>query len=82
MKKYVKPDLYYEDFHLSVHIATCAWDMSNYKSIAECSAAPDGSNGLPAESMNAFMNNANCVDGPIEDFCYTNGADGINIFNS
>ena len=31
MKPYIKPELYYENFELSQHIAACAYDMQNLK---------------------------------------------------
>lgn len=77
-KKYVKPEIYYEVFDLSTHVATCSLDMSNFKKIEECSASMDdyGMDG------NFFNNNANCTDGPLDDYCYTNGGNNFNIFNS
>lgn len=82
MKKYVKPDLYYEDFQLSVHIAACAWDMSNSSSPEVCSAISDADNtlGYPADVV-VFTNKSLCAAEP-EYYCYTNGTEGFNIFNS
>lgn len=29
MKKYVKPELFYENYELSQHIAACHWDLNS-----------------------------------------------------
>ena len=83
MKKYEKPRVYIERFELSQHIAACAWDMSNYQSAGDCTATADPSFGYPDGTI-AFAG-TNCTDAggmDIEDYCYTNGNEGINIFNS
>lgn len=82
MKKYVKPDLFYENFELSQHIAACAWDMSNSTSVDTCSAVSDSTWGVP-EGIHAFNEGVtSCTDGPLESYCYTNGSSDVNIFNS
>lgn len=82
MRRYEKPKLYIERFELSQHIASCAWDMSNFKTLEECSAESDEEwIGIPG--INAFLElNEKCTDGPWEDICYTNGSSGSNVFNS
>ena len=40
MKKYVKPELFYERFELSQHIADCAWELTQADE-KTCSADPD-----------------------------------------
>lgn len=79
MKKYEKPRVHIERFELSQHIAACAWDMSNSKTVEECSAMSDPGFGLDP-GIQAFMDH--CSNGPLEGYCYTNGNDGFNIFNS
>ena len=81
MKKYVKPDLFYENFELSQHIAACAWDMNDSQNVETCSAVSDSTWGVP-EGLHAFNSVAVCTDGPLDSYCYTNGSSGINIFNS
>lgn len=82
MKKYEKPRAYIERFELSQHIAACAWDMSNMKSVNECSAVVDpehtGMSGIVAFNDTV----SKCIDGPIEVYCYTKDIEGFNIFNS
>jgi len=77
MKKYVKPVLFYEHFELSQHIADCAWELNNTD---DCSASPD-SGKLPGAPENAFASLGACDYVP-EDYCYTTGAPGTNVFKS
>lgn len=81
MKKYIKPELYYEDLQLAQHIATCAFDINSAE--GTCVAVPDQnfSSLLPGETI---FNDAPCVFTPgiIEDFCATNGNSGWNLYNS
>lgn len=83
MKKYVKPELFYEQFELSKHIADCAWELTNStKETCSAQADPDY---LPGFS-NLFMDSSNgCVLIPgvnYEAFCYHDGAQGVNVFAS
>ncbi len=41
MKKYVKPDLYFESFQLDQHIAACGYDMVNNTDTATCYSEGD-----------------------------------------
>lgn len=82
MKPYVKPELFYENFELSQHIAACAWDMSNSTSVENCSAASDPEWGLPGGITAFYADRSICINGPVESYCYTNGSSGNNIFNS
>jgi len=40
MKKYVKPELFYERYELTEQIAACAWDMNSQE--RACSATGSG----------------------------------------
>ena len=77
MKKYVKPELFYERFELSQHIADCAWELTQGDENT-CSAKPDhefGSGALVGLS-NLFTNKGHCglVAGVNYDwFCYHTG---------
>lgn len=82
MKKYIKPELFYENFELSQHIASCAWDMSNSKNVNECYAESDPEWGLPNNIFAFNKGVAGCENGPLESYCYTNGSSENNIFNS
>ena len=81
MKKYVKPYICFEKFELSSHIAACALDMPRQADVNNCFAVGDPEYGY--EGQNFFMNAENgCSDGPIEGYCYTNGTEALNLFNS
>lgn len=83
MKKYVKPELFYEQFELTQHIADCAWELTNStKDTCHAQADPDYLPGF----HNLFMHDANgCVLIPgtnYQDYCYHDGAQGVNVFAS
>ncbi|MGN0477915.1 MAG: hypothetical protein ACI4GO_00625 [Hominenteromicrobium sp.] len=80
-RTYVKPELLYENFVLAQHIAACAWDVYNATSVEDCAFVSDETWGIP-KGLFAFTENKECVDGPLESYCYTNGAAGSNLFNS
>lgn len=82
MKKYVKPELFYERYELSQHIADCAWELQ-LNSDTSCHAEPDPkdypgfSNLFHAKQDGCIMTTAQW-----QDYCYTNGAEGSNLFKS
>ena len=81
MKKYVKPELFYEQFELNQHIADCHWEYT--QSQGSCSAQGDVEDGLGAYAM--FTNDlgsCNVTPDVFQDFCYTNGAGGTRTLNS
>lgn len=79
-KPYVKPQLYYENFELSQHVAACGWDMSNAKKKEDCSALGDTEWGN--EPVVIFIEgNSNCVEKP-EVYCYEASSNGVGLFNS
>lgn len=84
MKKYVKPELFYESFELSQHIANCQWEL-DHASKETCVAT--GEDGTGYENNTLFMSYLACEwtadDGMYEDYCYHSGADGnLNVFAS
>ena len=81
MKRYVKPEIYYENFELSTHIAACAWDKGNAGDPNSCYFTSDGTGGYPS-GITAFTNTNVCGDFLVDDYCYSNGSSGMNIFNS
>ena len=83
MKKYVKPELFYEKYELTQHIADCAWELTNSnKDACAAGADPDYLPGFP----NLFVaEGSGCVLIPgqnYEDYCYHDGAQGANVFAS
>lgn len=79
MKKYVKPELFYEHFELSQHIADCAWELTEATDKSNCRAEADSNllgGGMPALFMEAGKG---CVllSGNYESYCYHTGKDGM-----
>lgn len=79
MKKYVKPELFYEHYELNQHIADCQWEYTQAQDI--CVAQGDADDGLGAYQM--FSNGScNVTPGDFEDFCYHDGTSGSRTFAS
>ncbi len=77
MKKYVKPELYYESFELSQHIAGCNLTLSmqdEYLCTAEGSVDGDYITG-------GFLDKPRCSI-ILEGYCYTNGSANVVAINS
>jgi len=71
MKEYVKPELYYEDFELSQHIALCDLRLSS-NDPASCQIVQDRvEDGVSV--VGGFVATPTCVF-PYEIYCYTNGS--------
>ena len=82
MKKYVKPELILEHYELSNTIADCSFEIQ-LGDPSSCVANGDHEDGLG--NCVLFMNKEQgCVHTPdiFEFYCYQNGADGGNVFNS
>lgn len=80
MKHYVKPELKYEKFQLSQHIADCGWEL-NSSDANSCSATGDSGWGYPTD-INAFVNGNQACEKEPEDYCYTNGSSGVGLYRS
>lgn len=73
MKKYVKPELFYESFELSQHIAGCSLQInkSAMSDVVNCTA--EGYvEGIHSTSW--FVEKANGCSPVMEVYCYTNGS--------
>lgn len=83
MKAYVKPELFYERYELSKHIADCAWELKSGDQNS-CHATWDENWGGTMSTL--FTTTASCEwttdNGVYNDYCYTNGAAGVNVFKS
>lgn len=83
MKKYVKPELFYERYELSQHIADCAFEL-NQGDVSTCSAVMDldfsVTNGIPT-GVKYFAGASDCQVTP-QIYCYTNGAPSVATFVS
>lgn len=76
MKKYVKPELFYEKFELSQHIASC-WIQLNHTE--DCNEIKDGAE-LYASGTVVIGND--CAEPLPENYCYFNATDGFGVFGS
>lgn len=74
MKEYVKPELYYESFELSQHIAACYFNLERTAfKVEDCY--------MPGTYYFAASNGA-CTTGEPGGYCYTNGSSTFTAFNS
>lgn len=78
MKKYVKPELFFEQFVLSQHIADCKLEYVDATNEMTCYAIPD----YDDPSIKVFLRKDTCEYDPPEGYCYTGSAEGINTFAS
>lgn len=83
MKKYVKPDLYFESFQLTQHIAACGYDFNSTHSTPEVCSFDGDVNMGNIEGRYFLQGTDGCVM-QVERYCYTNGTDNeqIKIYNS
>ena len=84
MKKYVKPDLYFESFQLNQHIAACGYDYNGTFTTPKeaCSFKGDETFGnLPGQY---FLEGVEHCVMQVERYCYHNSTDEetIKIYNS
>lgn len=84
MKKYVKPELFYERYELTEQIAACAWDL-NQADEAHCGFMSDSKfedkTGVPGGWV--ILNQSGiCEIVDFQNYCYQNGAEGMNTFAS
>lgn len=76
MKKYVKPELYYERFELTQTIADCAWEVQLNGSY-DCVAKGDAKYGLSGKIL--FTEDRHCNT---YEYCYMASTDGLRTFQS
>lgn len=80
MKKYVKPELFYESFELTQQIAACDYDSNNTSTDEGCSFT--GVNKDFGVEMKIFLSQGIC-DVIAESYCYHNSTSGMfGVFNS
>lgn len=79
MKEYVKPELYYESFELSQHIAGCNLQMLN---TIETACAASGTIDGIGSSGAWFVNGIDACMNWVQDFCYTNSEGSLTTINS
>lgn len=76
MKKYVKPDLYFESFQLTQHIAACGYDMIDSRDENDCYSHGDRNQDTGNDYWDSikFFAGIQCDVKP-ENYCYTNASD-------
>ena len=79
MKTYVKPELYYEHFELSQHIAACMLRL-NLGSVETCSATANP----VSDGLAYFVSEGICTPGTADTgiYCYFNGSVSNTTFMS
>lgn len=84
MKAYIKPELFYERYEVSQHIADCAWEFKDHGDPSACKAVPDA---IKMQGMPSLFNSegygCEVVDAvEYENYCYQNNADGVKLHTS
>ena len=80
MKKYVKPELFYESFELSQHIAGCNLKLQSTDACSIWNTVAEGSiEGVHSDSW--FVEGGACSVG-VEVYCYTNGSLNAAVISS
>lgn len=86
MKPYIKPELFFESYELSQHIAACRWDLT-YNTEDTCVAIYDplllykASEAKAADMTGMYLfqsDGCNIDPSFLEGYCYMNGADNVN----
>ena len=81
MKTYVKPELFFESFELSQHIAGCNLTLESVD-VGVCSATGSfGDEYLDGERGSWFISRPTCT-AEVEAYCYTNSSMNIATINS
>lgn len=73
MKKYIKPELIYENFELTHHIAgNCSVIMDKTIALDPLYCAGTAEEVPGAQGMKVFVTESVCIDFPVsDDYCYT-----------
>lgn len=83
MKKYVKPELFYEHFELSQQIAACSYDLipDTFSQAPDCLFKGDTDTMVFGKTI--FLQANDYCEVKAQDYCVHNGLDtGFNTFNS
>ncbi len=84
MKKYIKPELFYERYEVSQHLADCAWEYQLASDPHKCKATADPGKlpGLPAIFLDEGVGCEFTDAQEYENYCYQNSAAGIKLHMS
>lgn len=81
-KKYIKPELFFEQYMLNQHMAaTCLWDWDGFEDAVTCVAVGTK---FGTEGMVIFQEQAVCymMNGGPESYCYQTAVNEIGTFGS
>lgn len=84
MKKYVKPELIFEQYELNQHIADCAWEVQSADT-SVCQATLDPKMGGDMFTETLFSDALGCTitsGSAYQAYCETNGSDATNTWKS
>ena len=84
MKKYVKPELFYERYELSQHIADCGWELQwadgACKATGDKNIWGDMSETLFSVKLACdYQIDSEDPNNKYQQYCYQNGADAIKV---
>lgn len=86
MKTYEKPQIFFESFEVSQHVAACGWDMSNSVTPENCSAVGDSVDFTNPPITIFVEGNSQClISKDPQLYCYENSTDDestMRVFNS
>lgn len=83
MKKYVKPDVVFEGFELSQHIAgACGIAMNSGDTVSCVTTGQGGSGDYFVPGPGFFAPSGQCSEVIEGEVCYYNSVDGFGIFTS
>lgn len=84
MKKYVKPELFYEHFELNTHVANCIWEHRNtyIDDALTCTYTADNDSDWSGYVVFVEGNTGCKMYMDKGSLCYYTGADGMNTLNS
>lgn len=84
MKKYVKPELFFESFELSQSIAACGIDVNNYTGKEDCARLDEAYwPGLGGTQVFSAADNCKSDIKNFDVYCHTSGtSEAGRLFNS
>lgn len=84
MKAYVKPELIFERYELSQHVAACAFDLNSAdENVCDFQSDKKGEKIFGVEGVSIFANAGICENTDVDSYCYqANGVNGWTTFNS
>lgn len=81
MKAYIKPELFYERYEVSQHLADCAWEYQLAIDPHNCKATPDPEKlaGMPTLFLDEAIGCQFVDANEYEHYCYQNSAAAIKL---